>query len=283
MPLAQLPVRFSAVVFWSLAVEEKFYLLAPLLIGGLFRLRNRTARLCTVAALALVPIASRLATSLGRPRPIDYPTYFHALRSPFHVTFDGLVVGVLVALVYLERDRWRWCARRLSGVISVADVIFGAGASVVAVIASTGAQLDQVSTFDRIGLQALLAWSFGAVVLGAALGGGPQRLLSARQAFVMAKLAYTTYLVHMLVIPLSLGLVSAVNGTDRALVALMLFTPIYLSLALLVALALHLGVERPALERWNAARSRRPRLEPQPLLARSDSNSDSTATTSQPT
>ena len=77
-------------VYWSLAVEEHFYLLLPVLFLA-FRTTNR--RLAACAALALVSIVAR-----GLPRPDGSGEIPFEMYSS-HLRFDSLMAGVALALV----------------------------------------------------------------------------------------------------------------------------------------------------------------------------------------
>ena len=85
------------VVYWSLGVEEKFYLLAPLLILMLLRCRTGLLRLALLLALFSLPVVFRTAMFLRLPEAVDYAQFFVLFRSPFHMTLEGLVVGVAIA------------------------------------------------------------------------------------------------------------------------------------------------------------------------------------------
>ncbi|RVA03350.1 acyltransferase [Mesorhizobium sp. M7A.F.Ca.US.002.01.1.1] len=85
------------VVFWSLGVEEKFYLLAPVLVLALLRCPDRV-RTALIVLLFCLPIAARAAVYFGQTAPLDYQTFWPLLRSPFHMTLEGLIAGVGIAI-----------------------------------------------------------------------------------------------------------------------------------------------------------------------------------------
>ena len=74
--------------FWSLAVEEQFYLLWPALLGWLGV--RRAARVCVVA-LALLPLV-RIATYFL------YPPARPVISIMFHTASDPIIAGCLLAL-----------------------------------------------------------------------------------------------------------------------------------------------------------------------------------------
>ena len=86
------------VVFWSLGVEEKFYLIAPVLIW--FAL----SRGSVAGSLAVIFCCSRCLRVPGRdlhgpPGALSYEMFFQLLRSPFHMTLEPLMIGVAIAIV----------------------------------------------------------------------------------------------------------------------------------------------------------------------------------------
>jgi peptidoglycan/LPS O-acetylase OafA/YrhL len=94
IPLSPDSQRLSANVLWSLAIEEHFYLLLPLVIAFVDRRR---------VPLALLFIA---ASSVG------LRVYFDAVKTPwfsYHMTFcrlDILSMGVLAAWIHRYRREW---------------------------------------------------------------------------------------------------------------------------------------------------------------------------------
>ncbi len=242
------------VALWSLGVEEKFYLLAPLVLLGVLSLPSGPRRYGSLVALALAPILFRVLTARANPDIIDYPTYFRVYRSPFHVTYDGLAVGVLVAFLHRDRDLLAKRGR------AVARPLLLLGCATFGLLLLGRPHLDAIGWFDRIGLQAALAWSAGAMVGGLVLGGGSSRLLTSRPMFVISRLSYAWYLLHLLFVPLALRVTDAVVGTGPAGVGaplparLSVFVPVYVLTSLLAAVVLHYVIERPFVE----LRDRRP-------------------------
>jgi peptidoglycan/LPS O-acetylase OafA/YrhL len=232
------------VVFWSLGVEEKFYLFAPLVLAGVLAVRRPAFQYVIVFAIALLPMLFRTVVARDTPAGIGYPMYFQLFRSPFHLGFDGLAMGMLCALVY--RDRARWPAL-LYGRVSGAA--FWGGASVVGSLLVAAPIFDTIGFFDEVALGAVLAVGMSGMLLGLALGGGPRAWFGGRWLFVVSKLSYTLYLVHYALIPAATALSAVLLrwSEPSALARFALFLPIYLGLSFVAAAALHYLVEKPFL------------------------------------
>lgn len=229
------------VAFWSLGVEEKFYLLAPLLGAAALALGDVRARLALVLAAAALGPLLRLATMLAHPGVTDYESFFPLFRSPFHVCLDPLCLGLAVALLWRERERWPWL---WSG--TVPHAAFWSGAMLLALLVLPAPMLDDgVTGFDQTLQPTLVALACAGLLWGALGGAGPRRWLEGGAARVLARLAYTLYLVHLPLVPLSLVLAGAAPGDGLA--GLLAALPVFLALSGGAALALTLAVEHPGL------------------------------------
>lgn len=87
-------------VSWSLAVEEHFYLLLPIVLGLLFALRINVA--LALLGLVILSMSARLLDDSAVPgSPFGYS------QTASHLHFSGLMLGVLLA--YLRSThQWLW-------------------------------------------------------------------------------------------------------------------------------------------------------------------------------
>ena len=218
------------VVFWSLGVEEKFYLLAPVLIFALVRCRSDKTKAALLLLCFALPIGLRTAAFLRLDEAIDYPTFFRMFRSPFHLTLEGLIVGVGIAVAQHANVLQQ---SRRSGLL----VLFG-GLAVFGAWLGSSDFMAVISGVDVMTQPVVIALLGGVVVLGAVqLGGTPMPL---RQPFqFLSRLSYSLYLVHFPLIPLAMNITGAVGALG--------FWVCYFAISLGVALCLHFVVERPFL------------------------------------
>lgn len=208
-------VQASPVVhFWSLSVEEQFYLGWPLLLGGLYRAARRvgerawTVVRVVVAAAALVSLGRALMladTALNR-------AYFGTDTRVYQL-FAGALVALSPGVVLRLAGRRR--ARPLLVVGSVGATIG------LLVLCTSAVELDAVER----GAAAAAATVALIVCLEAA--GGPVRFVLSRSPLVyLGRISYGIYLWHWLIIlvivdrfelsPLAVGAAAAVLASGLA-------------------------------------------------------------------
>lgn len=228
------------VAFWSLGVEEKFYLLAPvLLLLGSTWIRDSRQRLGLLFAVGLLAILSRSLLALHDPTTPAYVDFVRTYRFPFHHCVDTLVIGVIAAM--LHRDL-KAAAKARAG---LGNVLAWGGLAVIGWMLVSGVLLGVIDWWDKTLQPDLIGAAFGAVVLGCALGGGPQALLSCFALRVVARISYPLYLIHMALIPLCWHL--AGGGSADGGRTLVVFLPVFLGVSFLAALAIHFVAEKPFL------------------------------------
>jgi peptidoglycan/LPS O-acetylase OafA/YrhL len=218
-------------VFWSLCVEEHFYLLWPLFLRAVRGRRARVAAvLCVCAALPVLRFVAQVA---GFDNSVS-------VHNASHFRFDSLLWGALAALT-LE-SRWLDDAPRralLAAVTAVVALLVGSHHLGV---------LPRGSPFgDAVGLSAL---ALGGALLVADFARRPEQLarrLDAAPLRLVGRLSYAMYLVHIPMIDVAKAVVyrysrAATLGNLALLIALTT------ALSVAVAWVLHRLVERPFLK-----------------------------------
>ena len=171
---------------------------------------------------------------------MTYLEFLPTFRYPFHACLDALGLGMLAALLHRRSQ-----SSPQSLLQRHAGWLFWAGAAGLLILVAPHILLTQIDWWDQTLQPTAIALGFTAMLLGAALGGGPQRVLGARALLVVARISYPLYLVHMIVIPMSWALVGA--SPERDAIDLIRFLPVYAVLAFGLALAVHFAVEKPFL------------------------------------
>lgn len=221
------PLRGGALDFaghlWSLAIEEQFYLVWPLLVFTL----SRRAMLRVCVACVVGALAFRLACVFT----VD------DLRRVYFLTparIDGLALGGAVALV-MRGGGAAWLRR-------VAPAVLALAAAVLAVAPFRHSGFDPGGVYMvAVGYTALVFFFGAALVL--ALDGRASalpRLLSGRTLRFFGRYSYGLYVVHVPVIGLA-GLAGlspdAFAGTPWELPALLGYVALMGGASILVALA----------------------------------------------
>ena len=188
---------------WSLAVEEQFYLLAPLVFWGVARLRRRT---WLVPLVGLATIASFVWALRATSAP-GGPAYFQLATRAWEP-----LAGVLTAL-YLRRPLgWEEASRQWAGVAGLA------------LIAWSCFMCDATAVFPGLATLPPVLGTVLLIVSGHTTGNSAdprtavQRWLSSRWAVGIGLISYSLYLWHwpLLVFVKTSGLAMA-SVAERAL------------------------------------------------------------------
>ena len=245
------------VTTWSLATEEKFYLLLPLLVILSFRTSpKRFAGMLVVVSFLI--LTGRLVTS-SAVAPADYSDFFWQVRAPFHNALDGLLLGMAAGYLIQANPRWldslpKLACRGLLWTLSLflavlllsfdwLDVGYLLSSTVIWFVASTTACLLLVGvSLESKGEPAVRPWSVASWI---------------------AKISYPLYLIHYVMLVPAQSLAQAIgHGVPGRQ---FFFWFIYLTSSFLTAWLLHVMLEKPFL---SLRESRKPMLEranPTPL------------------
>ena len=238
--------------FWSLGAEEKFYLLAPLLVFVLARTRMKLWQGVGLVVLWAVPVVGRMAAVSGLTGAITYADYFPQYRSPFHLTCESLVLGFAIA--WMSRQTW---SSRISR--PVREALFWGGSAGVLYWLVPSVVLRTIDARTIVLAPTLIGVCFGVMVFAAVRGPGSySRIVGHAMWRPLATGSYTLYLTHMMILPLAAALAArAIPFADGASLTVrwIAFLPWYLVMTALSAYFLHRYVERPVLD-WRDCRLR---------------------------
>lgn len=238
--------------FWSLGVEEKFYLLCPFVLLWLGRYPH-ARQLWILIALASLPTALRALTFASHAGGLtEYEHFFWAVRSPFHLALDGLWLGVICALIY----RWRPAALTADPVIRQWLLLLGL--ALISVLMLSAAWFDHRHFNASVVVLGLVSAGFASIALAVVLG--PTFLsswLRARWLRFLAEISYSVYLTHLIVVlpAMKLAQLLAKRWSDPSpLLEFVIFLPVFLVCSLVAGLILHFTVEKPFLLLKNRVR-----------------------------
>jgi peptidoglycan/LPS O-acetylase OafA/YrhL len=207
--------------FWSLMVEEHFYLVWPLLY---------------IFTRANVKILTALALAVAAWRAVSF--HFHLLPGPWapgrtDVRIDALLWGCILAIVF-SRPEWRDKLKRmLSGKLLLLLVF-------IDIVSNLGNGQHNYSVYEPIILALLVVWPilYSNSVL--------RRILDLRALALIGKVSYSLYIWQQLWM--------LFPGAPMLFPRLQAF-PLNVLIALCCGVASYYGVEKPCIElgRWAAS------------------------------
>ncbi len=184
--------------FWSLAIEEQFYLFFPLLMAGLLAMGRGSRRVLVIALGALAGLSTvtmiALYTPGTDPARVYYGTETRAVE---------LLAGALLAVVLAARPQ---LVERLPR-----RFVTGVGVVVLLITAFWWSTVEQTSSWLYEGGLTIYAFS-SVLLLSVVLQPGPiQRGLAAEPLRQLGRISYGVYLLHW---PIFLWLTPERTGLD---------------------------------------------------------------------
>lgn len=233
--------RESLGLLWSLAIEAKFYLFAPLLVLLILRIGNIPMRFAALGVLLLLsPLLRVLSIWFCLDPFIDFTNYFFELRNRFHLMTDGLMAGTLCAFL--------WNDERIRGFLklkTVANGLFVTG--LIILLALTGRNillLSPVTLFEKTLMVFVFASAFSFMLLGLLGGCTGHRLFTSPVPRFIARVSYSLYLIHILVLPLQFYISEHV-AFDSLVLSWMVGFASFLGITLCCAWLMYTFVEKP--------------------------------------
>jgi peptidoglycan/LPS O-acetylase OafA/YrhL len=231
---------------WSLAIEDQFYLVLPLLLLWI----SRRKRAGVIVPCLVVVCGLALRAFLAWRNPGDGGVSFRGFQMwiyyPTWTRLDPLLFGVVLAAIEKFRPRW-WNelmdAARWLWLPGLAAIIYG-------LYLNDGEILTVAACVWQF---PLIAFGMATLLLGAVSPRLPFRRIEVSGAAFLASIAYSVYLSHKLVIHLVSGFCSARHISLLSLPAhLLVEACIYAGGTLLF-----LAVERPFLQLRHRLTARR--------------------------
>lgn len=166
---------------WSLAVEEHFYILLPVVLVALGRRMDRLPRI-----VAWIMVALLVAKCINSTRPFtEQGSLF-----PTHLRLDGLFLGVLLCYWHRTWDQFNAFCKQYAGVL--------VGAGFLLLLPAFIWEVEKTPYLYGAGLTAQAIGS-GAILMGFVCGGVPENALTKAIAWV-GFYSYSIYLWHNIVI-----------------------------------------------------------------------------------
>ena len=220
------------VVFWSLGVEEKFYLIAPILIMVLYGLKNWRKAFILLLAIFLFSSLFRLGLYLVDGSTVDYTRFFRRYRSNFHVSLECLIAGVGIS--YFQNHGFVHFSVGWSKILLLSSFF------ILMLISVSHEWLSVITVWDIYAQQIMIAALFAVMVL-CATNLNTVRVKAFLFWLIFSRLSYSLYLVHFPLIPGARAL------TETYQLNLLTYWTLYLIISVGAAAVLHFAVEKPFL------------------------------------
>ncbi|WP_061237966.1 acyltransferase family protein [Leptospira interrogans] len=225
---------------WSLSIEEQFYLIFPLFCSLILFKMSSKYRQLLLWSLLLVPTISRVIVYMTTPLPLT-PEYFNEIYFPFHTRFDSLVIGVIVMDLYMNQ---KGLINRLKTNPILYYLLLFLFFSFLCI--SHWANINMESFFTHTFKYNLLNIGFAGILLCAVVRseGLLGRFLSLKIFVPIARLSFTIYLWHLVLIAVSVSILKI--RTEPSSMFELLFQFIFvLTLILLLSVPFYLLFEYP--------------------------------------
>jgi len=226
--------------FWSLGVEEKFYIIAPFIVLSISRLNKLCHRYTVLIILMLLPTIFRYFTLSNYDGELVYETFFLFYRSPFHVSFDALIAGLICAHLYQDSR-----AGRVKVPAGLPGKMLLIGVISIALHWIPFVMMDRITAYDKTIQQLVIGISFSFILFGLIDSEGKHTILRSKAGLFLARISYTLYLCHMLFIDWCYANYYPEDG--GSLWHFGLYIGVFLLISILVACVLHYMVEKPFL------------------------------------
>lgn len=221
---------------WSLATEEKFYLLAPFLVLFLNRLSAKKSIIYLLVFMTTITVVKSFII-YQNGEALNYGMYFLKYRAPFHFAIVSIGVGIVVALMaQMQPHRLLPIAGLLSSVMVVLILCF---VDFFNPEVWYWTNLYHYFTILLFGVWVLTAVKF--------TGSRWMRFLRGRFLRQIAVLSYALYLSHMAVLPWVFKLQRSWVTSEEPWIHGSSYFVIFIGSSVVLSLLLHYVVEKPFL------------------------------------
>ncbi len=236
-------------LFWSIPVEAKFYMLLPLLIYGLTRIKNNTHRIVAVAGFFLLHILLKTLTLYSEhgQNPISYLDYFLNIKTPFHLALEGLTIGVLCAFLMRHEK-----IKQINPNTVIPNTLFLTGLILFLILSRSPHFTDSAATFFEYTIMTgLLSLSFGLALIALVKGCCATAFFENIFLKFVAKISYSLYLTHLYALYFQITLIEKLATViNSPTLCWLISLPPFLIAATCLAYVLHTTIEKPFID-WS--------------------------------
>tara|TARA_R110002110_G_scaffold404606_1_gene623022 strand:- start:24212 stop:25417 length:1206 start_codon:yes stop_codon:yes gene_type:complete len=237
------------VTFWSLGVEEKFYLLIPFVLMLLCKFKsNKVIYFGTSILILLGPLLRFLAhvayPEMGYSQSYLSNLYMPLFYYPFHTCLDPLFIGVLCAFIYRSSGSVSWCKNE-----KIMNSLFWVSIALLFLLLTQSVMFSKITVFDKVWQRFIVSVCFGSVMLSLILGFGTIKIFQSKVLLFFAVISYSLYLVHMPLQPMLLETLEYLIKFSQLSITskILIFYPTFFVLSIIIALVVYYVIEKPFL------------------------------------
>ncbi len=236
-------------LFWSIPIEIKFYMLLPIFIYLLNKVKNNTYQIYSIIGVFCIYIMLKsfyFYTKYGFNN-IDYSEYIFNIRTPFHMALDGLTIGVLCAFI-INNEKVKQI--KPNGIIT--NIILFIGLFIFYLASSSTHFNGEVATFFEANIViTLLTISFGFILLALVSKCIATNFFSNAILGFIAKISYSMYLTHMFSLYFQASMINLINTFIQSTTLCWLISlPLFFGFAVTISYLLYSFVEKPIIK-WS--------------------------------
>ncbi len=239
-------------LFWSIPIEIKFYLFLPVILVLIGKMKDPKKQVFAIAAFFVLYVVSKyfLFYSLYGGDNVPFKTYFLDIRTPFHLSLDGLIIGVLCAFILKKPNATFFKPNSFS-----TNILFSTGLLLFSGNALFSHLVERQATFfDQALMVPLFAFSFGLMLIALVRGCSASSFFENRFLGFIALISYSLYLSHLFIISFHINIEKAVSPYISSVpICWIVVFLIFFSGCVILAYALHRAVEKPFLD-WSKKR-----------------------------
>lgn len=207
---------------WSIAVEEKFYIIAPTALFLISRIQSHKKKILLICSLSVLPLIFRLLNYNGN---FNDHQFFYVVRAPFLQSIDGIILGGIIAYLNFKDIKPQKLFLKKRPLI-VNFLFFKIVCILYYKVYLLGDLMDVYLLF-------LLPLLFSLILFfGLDL---KKSLFQNKFMFFFSNISYSLYLVHMTIIPFSLDITNSTGG----------FLFLYFLMSVSLSTLIHLTIEKP--------------------------------------
>lgn len=232
-------VYFTSILvpLWSLGVEEKFYLVAPILVY-LF-IKFKTTNIVGVGTIVILSILITRGWLLMKAPSLSYAEFFWQYRAPFHFSVAGILTGSLVAVVHSQLKDKNLDINKLR--------LLGYASLIILVVILTIDRWLESENWLMTNVIIFLSSICFAILIFCGIAAKPNADTKIHKMLrFIAKLAFPLYLVHLMLLPMAKVIAASISASIPVS-GFGIFLIIYIGLSFIGAAILHLAIEKPFL------------------------------------